>query len=34
MEGMFPTNTWGKDYFVVPTPNVGKDYIRIVAHKD
>jgi len=34
MEGMFPTNTWGKNYFVVPTPNIGKDYIRIVADQD
>jgi len=34
MEGMFPTNTWGKDYFVIPTPNVNKDYIRIVADRD
>lgn len=34
LEGMFPTNTWGKDYFVVPTPSVGLDYIRILADKD
>ena len=31
LEAMFPTNTWGKDYFVIPTPNVNLDYIKIIA---
>ncbi len=34
LEAMFPTNTWGRDYFLLPTPSVGKDYIRILADKD
>lgn len=34
LEGMFPTNTWGKDYFVLPTPNVNRDYIRVMADQD
>jgi len=34
LEGMFPVNTWGKDYFAIPTPTINKDYIRIMADKD
>ncbi len=34
LEGMFPVNTWGKDYFAIPTPTISKDYIRIMADKD
>ncbi|MCB0480627.1 MAG: PKD domain-containing protein [Flavobacteriales bacterium] len=34
LEGMFPTNTWGRDYFVIPTPSVNKDYVRILADQD
>lgn len=34
LEGMFPTNTWGKDYFAIPTPSINKDYIRVLADKD
>lgn len=33
-EQMFPVSTWGKEYLVVPTTTVFKDYYRIVADKD
>lgn len=33
-EAMYPVNTWGKNYFVLPTPTVNKDYVRVLAHHD
>ena len=33
-EAMMPTNTWGKDYFVIPTPGINLDYIKITADQD
>jgi len=33
-EAMMPTNTWGTDYFALPTPNINLDYIKIVADQD
>ena len=33
-EQMFPVSTWGRDYMVVPTTTVFKDYYRIVADFD
>lgn len=33
-EAMMPTATWGKDYFVIPTPVVNLDYVKIVADED
>jgi len=33
-EQMFPTNTWGKEYIVLSTPDVDKDYVRVMADED
>lgn len=33
-EVMYPTTTWGSNYFCIPTPTVGIDSIRIVADED
>ncbi|MBD80149.1 MAG: hypothetical protein CL840_14645 [Crocinitomicaceae bacterium] len=34
LEVMYPTNTWGKSYFALPTPLVLKDYIKVLADED
>lgn len=34
LEVMYPTNTWGTNYFTIPTPLVGTDYIKVLADKD
>ena len=34
LECMFPTKTWGSNYFTIPTPTVELDSIRIVADQD
>lgn len=33
-EQMFPVSTWGKEYLVVPTNTVFKDYYRVIADED
>ena len=33
-EAMMPTNTWGQDYFAIPTPVINLDYIKIIADRD
>jgi len=34
MEAMYPTNSWGSNYFTIPTPSVNKDYVKMVADQD
>ncbi len=33
-EAMMPTNTWGTDYFAIPTPVINLDYVKITADQD
>lgn len=33
-EEMFPVSTWGREYLVVPTATVNKDYYRVMADED
>jgi len=33
-EAVFPVNTWGKEYFILPTPNRSWNEFRVVAAED
>ncbi len=33
-EAQFPVSAWGRDYILLPTPDVGTDMFRVVAQED